>query len=116
MNEFEDSDFGDQATQEAEQRIYQQMVEEEQENLEERQRLDKIKKQNEVNNLQEAASVLPDAGRAIVEDIAAYGGAEPNWMGNDEQAPELQTTWGKTLSGISVVLPLIAFHTERVKV
>lgn len=106
MNEFEDSDFGG----EVEQRIYQNMVEEEQELLQKRQELDKIKKQNEVNNFQEAATVPLDAGRAIIEDIAKTGGAEPSWMGNEERAPELQTTWGKTLSGIAqVIVPLLAF-------
>ena len=113
MNEFEDSDFGSELDQLIDEQSYQQMAKEEQENLEERQRL---AKQKEVNNLQEAASVLPDAGRAIVEDIAKYGGAEPSWMDTPDGPPELQTEWGKTLSDITqLIAPLIAIGFTKGK-
>ena len=63
--------------------------------------------QEEVNNLQELATVPVDAVGAIAQDIVRFGGAEPDWMGIEDGVPELKTKWGQTL------LTSLSFSSRR---
>ena len=54
-----------------------------------------------VDNLQEAASIIPDAASSIVEDIQKFGNPNEEWQKTDEDVdPTLKTEWGKILSGL----------------
>ena len=75
----------------------------------EQQRVEAEQAKEPVSNTAEALNIVPDAARAITEDVMNYGKAEPDWMNIDEEAPELQTTWGKALSEfIQMAAPVIA--------
>ena len=70
-----------------------------------------------VDNVQEAVNVLPDAVTAIGQDVVNFGAATPRWVDEeDDGAPELKTTWGKTLSDIfQMVIPLVLIGATRGK-
>jgi len=75
----------------------------------EQQRVEAEEAKEPVSNTAEALNIVPDAARAITEDVMNYGKAEPDWVNIDEEAPELQTTWGKAFSDfLQMALPVIA--------
>jgi DNA-directed RNA polymerase subunit F len=75
-----------------------------------------VEEQEPVNNVQEAFNVPIDAATKIAEDVANVGKAEPEWMLNQDKEPELQTTWGKTLSEIfQVAAPLVLIGLTKGK-
>jgi DNA-directed RNA polymerase subunit F len=75
-----------------------------------------VEKQEPVNNVQEAINVPVDAATKIAEDVMNVGKSEPEWMLNQDKEPELQTTWGKTLSEIfQVAAPLVLIGLTKGK-
>lgn len=75
------------------------------------QQTEQAPEQPEVDNLQEAANIIPNALGAIQEDVSQ---AVPSWMQEDPEdeeqtKPELKTTWGQIASDLfQAIAPVLA--------